>query len=121
MDLQIIEDNIKLLESQATTVENVQDLANLYTVYDKLRFKNPVKDSTFEELNDIMPAFDGYIEAKKLYQLGQANEDAVKHNLKLLCQELTEFIETLYTNTTSRKERLLLLYMTKGLYDKFNK
>lgn len=121
MDLQIIEENIKILESEDTTVKNVQDLANLYTVYDRLRYKQPHNDQTLQELNDLMPAFNSYVEAKRLNQLGQTNEEAVEHTLKLLCQELKEFIETLYTNTSSRRERLSLLYMVKELNDKFNR
>lgn len=121
MDIQVIEENIQLLENEDTTVENVQDLANLYTVYDKLKYKQPAKDKALQELNDILPAFNAYIVAKRDNQLGQTNDEAVQHNLKLLCQELKEFIEILYANTSSRRERLLLLYMTKGLYDKFNR
>lgn len=121
MDIQVIEENIQLLENEETTVENVQDLANLYTVYDKLRYKQPVKDKTLQELNDILPAFNSYVEARRQNQLGQTNEEAVKHSLKLLCQELKEFIEILYTNTSSRRERLFLLYMVKDLHDKFNR
>lgn len=121
MDLQVIEENIRILEEENTSVENVQDLANLYIVYDKLRFKQAPKNSSQKELNDIMPALEVYIEAKRQNQLGQTNEEAVEHSLKLLCQELKEFIETLYTNTSSRKERLLLLYMIKNLNERFNK
>ena len=121
MDLQIIEENIRLLEEDDTNVENVQDLANLYIVYDRLRFKKHSKNSSQAELNDIMPAFEAYCEARKQNQLGQTNEEAVQHNLKLLCQELKEFIETLYANTESRKERLSILYMIRDLNTKLNK
>ncbi len=121
MDLQIIEENIKLLEQDNTSVENVQDLANLYIVYDKLRFKHTSKNSSQAELNDIMPAFNSYCEARKSNQLGQTNEEAVEHALKLLCQELKEFIETLYANTGSRKERLSILYLIRDLDKKLNK
>ena len=121
MDLKVIEDTIQLLENEATSVENVQDLANLYTVYDKLKYKQPVKSSSHAEFNDILPAFEKYLETKKHYQLGEGQEESVQHALKLLCQELKEFIETLYSSTSSRKERLSIQYLVRDLNKKFNK
>lgn len=121
MDIQVIEDNIRILEDSETTVETVEELANLYTVYDRLKYKQPRTVSSQDEFNDILPAFNTYIEARRQNQLGNTNEELVQHSLKLLCQELKEFIETLYANTGSRKERLSILYLTKELYEKFNR
>lgn len=121
MDLSIIEENIRILEESNTTVETVQELSSLYTVYNNLKYKQNPKKSSLQELNDIMPAYDKYCEDRKQSQLGYTNDDAVLHSLKLLCKELQEFIETLYSNTASRKERLAILYLIKELNDKFNR
>ena len=121
MDIQAIEDNIKILEEEPTTVDNVQKLACLYTVYDKLKLGHHSNDDSYQELLDIMPAFHDYCDARRQHQLGQSNDEAVEHTLKLLCQELEEFISTLYANTSSRRQRLSLLYLTKSLYERFNR
>ena len=113
MDIQAIEDNIKELENSITNVDNVQELANLYIVREHIirRNTNPVD----KELNDILPAYTKYCSTKQSYQLNQVPEDAVIHDMVLLCQELKDFVLTLYSSTDFYKERKILLNMIEGL------
>ena len=113
MDIKAIEDNIKELENSVTTVDNVQELACLYIVKDNLlkTNTNPVE----QELSDILPAYKKFCETKRKYQLREITEDAVLHDMKMLCQELKEFILSLYSNSDFYKERSILVTMIEDL------
>lgn len=114
MDIQAIMDNINELENGITNVDNVQELANLYIVRDNLlkHNTNPIE----QELNDILPAYKKYCVTKRKFQLKEITEEAVLSDMKLLCQEISEFIHTLYSNTDFYKERALLLQTLEDLH-----
>lgn len=114
MDIQAIVDNINELENSITNVDNVQELANLYIVRDNLlkHNTNPVE----QELNDILPMYKKYCVTKRKFQLKEIPEEAVLSDMKLLCQEISEFIHTLYSNTDFYKERALLLQTLEDLH-----
>lgn len=113
MDIQAIEDNIKELENGITNVDNVQELANLYIVREYIvkTDTNPVE----KEINDILPAYNRYSTTKCNYQLNKVSEDAVVHDMELLCQELKDFIIALYSNTNFFRERRILISTIQGL------
>lgn len=114
MDIKAIEDNIKELENGITNVDNVQELASLYIVRDNLLKMdiNPVE----QELNDILPAYKKFCNTKTKYQLQEVTEDAVIHDMKMICQELQEFILSLYNNSDFYKERQPLIRMINSLH-----
>lgn len=91
---------------QENSYEACQKLAALYIVKDHLRPKT--QDSTEKELLDILPSYNKYVCIKRNYQMGDAGEKAVENALKLLCQEVFEFVVSLYSNTNTPEERRYL-------------
>lgn len=107
MDITAIEDNIKELENDATTVDNVKELAFLYIVRDNLKRENlrVGSDEIHDEFEDILPEYRKYVEIKRKYQLGELPEIEVKRSIKRVCKEVYEFIHTLYCCTDMPAER----------------
>lgn len=107
MDITAIEDNIKELENESTTVDNVKELAFLYIVHDHLKQANLSigNDIIQDEFEDILPEYKKYVEIKRKYQLGELPETEVKRSIKRVCQEVYEFITTLYSCTDMKAER----------------
>lgn len=103
MDIQIIDENIKELEMGDTTFDTVQELAFLYIV--KANFKSSIQTMVEREYDDILPAYKKYVEAKRQFQFNQADETSMLKYLQLLCNEIQEFILSLYSSTNMRKER----------------
>lgn len=62
-------------------------------------------DNTERELNDILPQYQKYIDIKRRYQLGELSEATVENSIKLLVQEIKEFLIILYRNTDMPVER----------------
>lgn len=123
MDITSIAEAIKNLEAGDTTYDTVQELASLYIVYEHLvGFSDFVRrDNVNEELQDIMPYYMKYRDIKRRYQFNQTNEGEVIQGIKNVCQEITEFIETLYSGTDMNKERRCIKDMISKLNTKFNK
>lgn len=114
MDIKAIEDNIKELENDITNIDNVQELACLYIVRDNLLKQDT--NTVEQELNDILPAYKKFCTTKIKYQLQEVTEDAVIHDMKIVCQELKEFILSLYSNSDFYKERQPLIKMLASLH-----
>ena len=57
------------------------------------------------ELMEILPAYDKYIESKRKYQMYESDDIAMCHYMDLLCEEIADFIYSLYSGTETRKER----------------
>lgn len=60
---------------------------------------------TKKELDDILPAYNQYLNYKLKYQLGELDEMPMLGSFKFLCQELQDFILSLYSGTDTYKER----------------
>jgi hypothetical protein len=118
MKLQDIEEAIKDFESRNPTANNVQELANLYTVRNNLA--NSCSNQVEKELHDILPQYSKYCEIKQKYQLHQLTEEAVISSLNKVCVEFKEFINTLYSCTDFYKERKIILQSIEDLYTKLN-
>jgi len=116
MDINIIDYTISELEENAETLDDLADLANLYIVRDKIKSK----DVTQSEYNDILPTYNQYVNNKRAYQLGQINEGAVIKDIKSLCTEIQEFIDTLYSCTDMNKERKCIKDMLFSLHNKYS-
>lgn len=122
MDIADIEYAIETLENEDSTIENVDELANLYIVYDHMKAGlNRTSDGIEDELRDILPSYRIYCGSKRKYQLGQANEIEVIQNLNLLCQEISEFVNSLYSGTDMNKERLYIRKEITKIYEKLTK
>ena len=106
MNIEEIQDDIKMLENDATTLDNVLELASLYIVAEHLQ--NNTQRTVGSELEDLFPAYNKYVQTKEQYQRGNAQEDAIINALILLSQEIREFLEILYSSTNLYKERRIL-------------
>ena len=122
MNLEDIKYEIEILETEEFTAENVDELASLYIVYDYMkRGLNRTSDGIEKELKDILPSYRRYCESKRRYQLGESNEGEVIHDLNLLCKEISEFIESLYSGTDMNKERIYIRKEISKIYEKLTK
>lgn len=114
MNMTTINDLIEELENGDTSLSNIRNLSALYNVKSHLLGTNNF-DSTTKELGDILPSYLGYINVKRKYQLQETTEDAVYINMKQLCREIKEFIQSLYSGTDTPKERELIKQMIKEI------
>lgn len=107
LNITTINDLIDELENGDTSLSNIRNLSALYNVKTHLLGSNNY-DSTTKELKDILPSYLQYIETKRKYQLKETTEEAVYINMKELCKEIKEFIQTLYSGTDTPREREIL-------------
>lgn len=122
MTLEEINVAIDELESDEISVFNVKKLASLYIVRDNIEksVKTSV-DASERELQDVFPAYSHYKDIKRKYQMKEIPEDALVPVMKLVTQELQEFILTLYNNTYLRKERICIEQMILDITNKLSK
>ena len=114
MNINTINELIEELEQGETSLSNIRNLSALYNVKSHiLGTKN--FDNTTKELSDILPSYLKYIDVKRKYQLHEISEDTVYINMKELCKEIKEFIQTLYSGTDTPKERELLKQVIKEI------
>lgn len=114
MNISTINELIEELEQGETSLSNIRNLSALYNVKAHiLGTKN--FDRTTKELSDILPSYLKYIDIKRKYQLHEIGEDIVYINMKELCKEIKEFIQTLYSGTDTPKERELLKQTIKEI------
>lgn len=102
MNIKEIEETIKELENGSTTYDSCLKLASLYAVRDKMN--SAVVE---QELEDILPAYDRYVDIKRNYQLNKATKNEVLSQMKWVCIEIKEFIQTLYASSTSDERELI--------------
>lgn len=115
MDIKIIKEAIQKLENSDTTIDNVAELSYLYIVREYL---NGREDNVKKELNDILPAYNDYINCKRKFQLHKDNSDSMIYCFRILCEEIEEFICSLYSGTTTGKERRYFNNMLSRVQDK---
>lgn len=114
MDINTINSLIDELEDSESSLSNIRNLSALYTVKAHLLGTSNY-DSTTAELNDILPSYIQYIEAKKSYQMHKTTSKDVCINMQKLCKEIKDFIQTLYSNTDMPEERKLIKQMIKEI------
>ena len=107
MKLDVINETINELEEAELSLSNIRNLAALYTVKTHMLGAQNY-DGTTRELGDILPSYLTYIEKKRLYQMHEIAEDAVLRALEALCNEINEFLRTLYSGTDTEQERHIL-------------
>lgn len=119
MDINVINNAITTLENEETTFDNVSELAMLYIVRDKMQ--NELMTGMSHSSNEILPTYKKYREIKTRYQLGQTDEGEVIRTTKLLCHEISEFLDNLFSCTDMLKERVLIIEETRKIYEKISK
>lgn len=107
MKIDIINEMIDNLEQSEESLSNVRNLSALYNVRANLLGSTKF-DKTAKELNDILPSYNQYIEVKRKYQLKEATADALYKAFNSLCNEIKEFLHTLYSCTDTEQERAIL-------------
>ena len=113
LDMVMVENTIQELENADTNFANCEKLANLYIIRDH----NTVTNEVTEELSDILPHYNIYCEKKRHYQIHKVGEDIVIDSLHIVCNEIFEFIQTLYSSTDMIEERALLTSLVDKLED----
>ncbi len=115
IDLQVIEDTIYDLEQEPLSLDLCEKLATLYICRDnvKSRLNRPTEASNgvLDELHDILPAYNKYVETKIRYQKYEVVEQMVIIAMQNLCDEITDFVSELYHNTVSDAERQIIIDM----------
>ena len=128
LDMELVESTIKELEEGETTFANCDKLASLYIIrqYNNKFVESVATDAKHDEkpnieinvrkeLSDILPHYNIYCDKKRDYQLNKVGEDVVLTSLKSVCQEITEFIHSLYSSTDMEEERNLIHQMIENL------
>ena len=114
MDISTINDLIDELENGDTSLSNIRNLSALYNVKSHLLGSNNY-DNTTKELSDILPSYLQYIDTKRRYQLHEITDELLYINMKELCKEIKEFIQSLYSGTDTPKERELIKQMVNEI------
>lgn len=105
LNINEINEAITNLENGPTTYDSCSKLASLYIVRRELsNSSNPV----VVELQEILPQYKRYCAVKRKYQMQEATEEAVYTSMQYLCDEIVEFLHTLYSHTDTRLERSML-------------
>ena len=124
LDLELIEDTIEELEQDVTSFENCEKLASLYICRLMNKNANMKLSDTLEsvsynsrnsEVEDILPAYDKYIDTKRRYQQYEVVDKMLIYAMDNLCSEIVEFISDLYHNTETEAERVLIVEMINNL------
>ena len=110
VDITTIEDTLEELVNDApTTFETCEKIAHLTITRDLLKSRlNRTREGServLNELHDILPSYSKYVDTKKRYQQYEVVEQMVVIAMQNLCDEIADFIITLYRNTESEAER----------------
>jgi len=110
VDITTIEDTLdELVNDAPTTFETCEKIAHLTITRDLLKSRlNRTREGServLNELHDILPSYNKYVDTKKRYQKYEVVEQMVVIAMQNLCDEIADFIITLYRNTESTEER----------------
>ena len=117
LDIEEINNTISMLENSDTTFDTCLKLSALYNVREHLQ--PTVKTTVERELDDVLPAYNSYVEVKKQYQQGLLPENAVISRMQQVCREIEELITTIYSGTDMPEERECLYNIVGTLYQKY--
>lgn len=106
-----INNTIDELEHGSTTFDTCNKLASLYIVREHIGKRDMVE----QEYQDILPQYRRYVAIKKQYQKGELSEKSVEDSINLVCRELQEFIQTMYSCTDMEVERNAIFTMVEQL------
>lgn len=117
MQIESINNAIAELETAETTVKNVQELACLYIIRDKLQNANKHANSTSDSV--FLPYYNVYIEDKRKFQRREVSADIIKEDIQNVCVEIIDFLNMLYSCTDSEYEREVVKNMFERIHEKF--
>ena len=106
LNIDEISNAIQTLENGQTTYDSCMKLASLYIVRKELIGTN--SNPVVAELQEILPQYRKYCSIKKRYQMQEVTDEAVYSAMQYLCDEIEEFLHTLYSHTDTRLERSML-------------
>lgn len=119
MNIADINKCIAMLEQGETTYSNCQKLASLLTV--KNYFTQSPKESKMsdlehaqKELADILPHYNKYCHLKADFQRNLIGKEPVLESLGIVCKEIKEYLQALYSSTDMPEERILLEELIKN-------
>lgn len=118
MYLSQIEEAIEALKSEELTAESAYKLAALYIIRDNISTNNHSYSQEGDETS-LLPYYSKYSNAKRRYQLNLTTESEVLCTIKFACKELSDFIDTIYSNTDMNKERICIKSTIRALYEKY--
>lgn len=96
-----------------TTYSNCQKLASLIVISDYItrNINSSTKDDFRDagrELSDILPSHENYCETKTNFQLKKTGKEPVIEALICVCNEVQDYIHSLYSCTSMPEERVVL-------------
>lgn len=101
--------SIREFEKNPQSYNDIEKLATFYIVYNQLFAEQPIVhyqlNEQQQELDDIFPALHEY------------QTERSRMNLQRLCNEIVEFIQSVYASTIDKEERLIF----KDMADKIKK
>lgn len=115
MDVKIINELIDEVKESDTTYANARDLAALCATRDILTTPTDIE----KEIDDILPAYKHYVDVKTKYQLNRTDKDNVIYSLNLVCREIAELVQVLYSSTDIPLERIEIQGMIRNLYERY--
>lgn len=138
IDTQILDETIEELERGPISFNLCGKLASLYIVKEHLNTavnnennrvvareykddKPKTEIKVENELSDILPQYKKYIEIKRKYQMHNVTEEAVERSILQVCNEIREFIQTLYSSTDLPVERQRIREMLNTLISSFSR
>lgn len=113
MQIESINNAIAELETAETTIKNVEELACLYTVRDKLQAHSNSAQPT------MFPYYNRYVQDKRRFQKKELSQDIIREDIQNVCIEIIEFLTMLYSCTDSEFERQEVKAMFKCIHEKF--
>lgn len=112
-------DTIDALENGVINLQTCSKLATLYLVRDELNKRefgaNTSLRGVIKEEGDILPEYLKYVDLKYKYQMGEINSEVVKNQMRNVCKEIKEFVQTLYRCSDMVEEREQLVTMLQEL------
>lgn len=129
LDIHDVDRTIRELENGETTFANCSKLADLYIVRKYFETSKEMQEEyghkygdpkVKKELGDIMPSYTEYCDLKKHYQMGEITEKPVMSAMDKVCNEIYEFVYTLYSSTDMIEERSMLINIVDKLQENMN-
>lgn len=119
LSLDEINNTIEELQNSNTTFDNCSKLASLYIVKEHLENAdltgNFNKSAVVKEYNDILPKYHQYVDIKTQFQLGKISATSIETSIRQVCDEISEFLTTMYNCTDMQIERDFILNMVRNL------
>jgi len=126
LDIHEVDKTIRELEDCDTSFATCAKLADLYIVRKYFETSKEMQEEyghdygdkkVKEELRDILPSYTEFCDLKKHYQMGEITEKPVLSSLDKMCNEIYEFMETLYHSTDMQEERDAIKSLITDLHD----